>query len=595
MSQNERQRTPGPGSKQVSSKQYLAILRTYLAPQIHKVVLTAIFLLACITLRLAGPQILRLFIDTALAGAPMQQVSTIALIFLGMALSTQLITGLATYLCEDVGWTATNQLRSDLSLHCLSLDPGFHKVHTPGELIERVDSDILALAGFFAQFVMRVLGNGLLMISILVLIFLEDIRLGLILVIGIICMVLAMQFVQKLAIPFLKNARQASANLSGFWGDHFLGLEDIAALNAGPYVLRRYFQFQRLLNRANVKGQVMSRAVEGTRQVITTITLALGLTLSSFFLSNGSMTIGTAFLVFTYMVQLSDNLSDISAQVDTLQQVITSFERITELYATPSQILDGPGVQFPEGALEVAFADVSFGYDQETTTLSEISFKLAPGEILGILGRTGSGKTTLARLLLRFYDPRSGVISLGEQDIRSARLKDLRQHIGFVTQEVQFFQATVRDNLTFFDRSITDAQLLQTAEQLGLSDWLCALPQGLDTQLVSGKGFSAGEAQLLAFTRVFLKDPGLVLFDEASSRLDPASERLVIQAMGRLLDERTGIIITHHFSTLELADKIMILENGRIAEFGRRDALMQSPSSTYATLLRTAKGEKVLP
>lgn len=211
--------------------------------------------------------------------------------------------------------------------------------------------------------------------------------------------------------------------------------------------------------------------------------------------------------------------------------------------------------------------------------------------MLGILGRTGSGKSTLTRLLFRLYDPDLGSVWLGDMNLRDLRLDDLRQRIAMVTQDVQLFQATVRDNLTFFNRSISDEQLEHVLKQLRLWEWAQSLPNGLDTQLAGGQSLSAGEAQLLAFARVFLKDPGLVILDEASSRLDPATEMLMERAVDRLFAERTGVVIAHRLKTVQRADDILILENGCVVEFGPRVALMNDPGSRFYHLLQTGLEE----
>jgi ABC-type multidrug transport system fused ATPase/permease subunit len=209
-----------------------------------------------------------------------------------------------------------------------------------------------------------------------------------------------------------------------------------------------------------------------------------------------------------------------------------------------------------------------------------------------LLGRTGSGKTTIARLLLRLYDPTAGAVLLGGVDLRAAHIADLRRHIGMVTQDVQLFHASVRDNLTLFDRAIDDARIMQALDELGLADWCRALPRGLDTMLgAGGSGISAGEAQLLAFTRIFLKDPGLVILDEASSRLDPASERLIERAVERLLAGRTGIIIAHRLGSIARVDTVLILEEGRIREFGPLPVLAADARSRLAHLLRAGLEE----
>ncbi|MGH2410879.1 MAG: ATP-binding cassette domain-containing protein, partial [Chloroflexota bacterium] len=236
--------------------------------------------------------------------------------------------------------------------------------------------------------------------------------------------------------------------------------------------------------------------------------------------------------------------------------------------------MDGPRGLLPSGPLAVAFQEVSFGYEVDDLAARDLNFRIEPGHVLGLLGRTGSGKTTITRLLLRLYDPSAGGITLGGVDLRAAHRADIRQAIGVVTQDVQLFRATVRENLTFFDSRVDDARILAALADLGLAEWYRALPEGLDTMIGSGGGgLSAGEAQLLAFTRVFLRNPRVIILDEASSRLDPATERLVEQAVENLLRGRTGLIIAHRLATVRRGDEILILEDGRVAEYGRREAL----------------------
>ena len=213
-----------------------------------------------------------------------------------------------------------------------------------------------------------------------------------------------------------------------------------------------------------------------------------------------------------------------------------------------------------------------------------------PGKSLGLLGRTGSGKTTITRLLFRFYEINSGQIRVGGKPIEEIQLDDLRNRIGMVTQDVQLFNATVRENLTLFDPEIPDGRILSVVEELGLSEWYQSLPNGLDTFL-EGTGLSAGEAQLLAFARVFLKDPSVVILDEPSSRLDPATEQRIDAAVQRLLKGRTSIIIAHRLGTVQQVDEIMVLADGEIQEHGERNQLVQDPDSVFSQLLKTGLEE----
>jgi ABC-type multidrug transport system fused ATPase/permease subunit len=225
--------------------------------------------------------------------------------------------------------------------------------------------------------------------------------------------------------------------------------------------------------------------------------------------------------------------------------------------------------------------------------LKGINLELAPGKILGLLGRTGSGKTTMIRLLCRLYDPVEGSIRIGYPgqnmvDLRDLSFKDLRHDVGVITQQVQLFYASVRDNLTFFDRNISDERILEVIHELGADNWFNALPEGLDTRIETGAvGLSAGESQLLAFTRIFLRDPGLVILDEASSRIDPATEAMLERAMDRLIQNRTAIIIAHRLATVERADEIMILSQGEVQEYGRRTDLLADPGSIFSRLIHT--------
>jgi ABC-type multidrug transport system fused ATPase/permease subunit len=227
--------------------------------------------------------------------------------------------------------------------------------------------------------------------------------------------------------------------------------------------------------------------------------------------------------------------------------------------------------------------------------LEDVSLYLGAGRTLGLLGRTGSGKTTVSRLLYRFYDPQQGQVRLGGVDLRQTALASIHARVGLVTQEVQLLAGSLRDNLCFYEtrEAVPDERLIEAVHELGLGRWLARFPAGLDTPL-SDTTLSAGEAQLVALARVYLKDPGLIILDEASSRLDPATEALLGRALDRLLAGRTALIIAHRLKTLARVDEVLILEEGRVAEYGERALLASDPHSRLSALLRTGL-EEVLP
>jgi ABC-type multidrug transport system fused ATPase/permease subunit len=392
------------------------------------------------------------------------------------------------------------------------------------------------------------------------------------------------------ATPQMVAAQQAGAELAGLLEERLWGTEDVRSAGATAYTMSGLYGAMRKAWQKTLTAALKSATMQST----TWMTFAVGaaVALAAYLFKVGAVTIGTVFLIYQYTQTLAQPLQGITEEVQDLQKAGASVVRVDELFHIRGAIEEGDGIPLPTGALAVEVQDVSFGYGEERTVLHDLSFHLEPGKVLGLLGRTGSGKTTITRLLFRLYEHHAGAVRLGGVDIRMARLSDLRRRVGMVTQDVQLFHATVRDNLTLFDRSIADDQILRVIGELGLWEWYAALPAGLDTELASGgSGLSAGEAQLLALTRVFLKDPGFVILDEASSRLDPATERLVERAVARLLQGRTGIVIAHRLATVQRVDEILILDEGRIREQGPRIELASDPRSVYSDLLRVGLEE----
>jgi ATP-binding cassette subfamily B protein len=575
-----------------SLREYGTLLATYLRPQWRKVLLLTVLMLSSIGLQVANPQVIRYFIDTAVGGGSSSGLVYAALIFLGAALLYQALTVAATYVGEDVGWAATNALRADLALHCLRLDMSFHNERTPGQMIERIDGDVADLAIFFATLVIRVLGSVLLMAGILIALLLEDWRISLVFTVYAGLSFLVLFRLRELATPYWTAAREASAQVFGFLEEHLAGTEDIRSSGAEAHVLRDLYRLGRERLRAERRAGSMNILLVALFVGLFTLGQLLAFGTGYWLVRAGTLTLGAAFLIVYYTDALYRPLRELADQMQNLQKAAGSLVRIRELYQTPSLLPDGTGAPLPSGPLAVTFDTVSFRYGARGLVLQDVSFALPPGQVLGLLGRTGSGKTTLIRLLIRLYDPSTGAIRLGRDgacpDVRDARLAELRQHVGVVTQDVQLFRASVRDNLTFFNTAIPDERILAVVHDLGLGGWYASLPDGLDTELQSSaQGLSAGEAQLLAFTRVFLKDPGLVILDEASSRLDPASEQLIERAVDRLLVGRTGVIIAHRLATVHRADQILILEDGRVREYGAYARLVNDPSSRFYDLLQT--------
>lgn len=575
---------------------YWNLLRTYLRPLRGRVALLSVLLFTGIGFQIANPQLIRSFIDRATAGDALADLLPLAIGFTLLAVGHQVLNVAATYVAQDVGWTATNEMRAVLAAHVLDLDLSFHKTITPGELIERIDGDVTTLSNFFSRFVIHVVGNLVLIVGILALLWRESVWVGLGLTLFAAAAMVAMLRFQAIAMPWWKAVRAKRAEFFGFLGEQLGGTEDIRASGAVPYMLHRFSRVMREWLPAAVRARMGFSLLWGTSIVTYIVGLALVFWMGWSLLGEGVLTIGAVYLIFHYTEMLRHPIEQIRTQMEDLQRAGAGISRVEDLFAR-KPVLDTSGTEvLPPGPLEVELDHVGFAYADEESNgdpvLRDVRLTVPPGRVLGVLGRTGSGKSTLARLLTRLYDPVDGEIRLGGVPLPAVESGDLRRRVGMVTQEVQLFRAPVRDNLTFFDDTVADQRIWDVLFMLGLGDWTASLENGLDTVLETGSaGLSAGQAQLLAFARIFLRDPGLVILDEASSRLDPATEMLIERAVDRLLQQRTGVIIAHRLATVERADDILILEAGEVVEFGPRTALAADPDSRFSGLLRTGLEE----
>ena len=575
----------------------LGVLRVYLGPLKWQVAGLATLLLTGTGLNLLLPQLLRTFVDSAKlgAGADVGLLARLAGFYILLAIGVQLMTAGATYVGARVGWTATNRLRVDLMAHLLSLDMREHKERTPGEMIERIDGDVTALSNFFSQFAVRVFGAALLLLGALFMFFREDWRVGAGVTLFTLVTLVAMNSVRKLGVEPTRLERESSAKLFGFVEERLAGLEDIRSLGAGGHHLNAFLRTQRTFFTRSVRSWQRRSIVWQLSMALFAVGYVGVLSTAVGLYAAGAISLGTAFLLYQYMSLVEEPIDQLTQQLQELQKAGASLFRVGEILALRSAI-HGGSAQLPEdGALGLEFENVSFSYSPDEPelrgVLHGVSFSLPAGQTLGLLGRTGSGKTTLTRLVSRLYDATSGSVRLGGMNVQDVDLHGLRRRVAVVTQDVQLFQASVRDNLSFFNPQITDEEVEAALREVGLGTWLARLKDGVHTPLPTGS-LSAGEAQLLAFARVMLRDPAVIILDEPSSRLDPATEALLTAAMTRLLAGRTAIIIAHRLDTVVRADRILVLGDGEVLEDGPRAVLALNPASHYAELLRAGTLEE---
>ena len=538
---------------------------------------------------LTGPLIVRGIVDRATAGTTTSQLSRLAVLFLIVAVATQLINMAVAWMATITAWHTTNGIRIRLARHVLGLSHAFHRQHTPGELIQRVDGDVTSVSDFMGRVIPRAAGALFTMVGMIGVLVVVDWRLA----VGAAAYVSAAVAVvisgRHRAVGESSDEMGSYARLYGGIEERLTAAEDLRSNGAGAHAMWRFVE-----DSADALGSAVRRekaflrmwwGVDGSvaaGSIVSLITSAL-------LVSRGIITVGDAFLLFQYVLLLARPLEDMVDQLETVQKANGAMVRVIDLLAIEPDIRDEGTTLPPAGPLRVEFRDVGFDYGDDQPVLQSITLDFAAGQAIGIVGRTGSGKTTLSRLVLRLVEATSGSLLLGGVPIEQIPMEELRRRVALIPQEVELLSGTIRDNVTLFDETPTDdsvASALRNAGLGNLADGGIHRPLG-----AGGTGLSAGEAQLLALARVWLRDPDIVVLDEATARVDPETETLLEVAVAKLTEGRTTLIIAHRLSTLRHVDEIVVLDHGRVIEHGNRTDLADDLESRYRHLLDLAHDE----
>jgi ATP-binding cassette subfamily B protein len=501
--------------------------------------------------------------------------------------------GTQTYNVQVVGQRLTARIRDDLFRHAMALSLRFHDRTPVGKLLTRLTSDVDALAEVFGSGAVGVLSDlvtllviGLTMLSI-------EWRLGLLLLVS--------QVPVTLGVLWLQG-RYRKAN--------YRVREELGQLNADLQENLQGLEVVQMFRREAVNGQRFSHTTDAYRQAVTgTIfydsaisafiewvalaAVAMVLALGGAVVTGGAMGLGTLTTFILFSQRVFDPLRQLAERFTQIQGGLTALERIGELLEQPIEIADLPTSQRSAAAMvsgaerfspgEVEFENVSFAYRPDDPILTDLSFRIAPGEHVAIVGPTGSGKTTVIRLLCRLYEPQQGTIRLDGVDIRELPIATLRRRLGVVLQDTFLFSGNVAENLRL-DAAISDEDLERLCSDLGLGPLLARLGDGLASELRErGGNLSSGERQLLAVARVAIRDPSVLVMDEATAFMDPTTEATLQRDLDTLLSGRTAIVIAHRLATVEAADRILVLRRGRLIEEGNHREL-RAVGGLYAQL-----------
>ncbi|MCB4411542.1 ABC transporter ATP-binding protein [Synechococcus sp. MU1611] len=493
--------------------------------------------------------------------------------------------GVQSFNIQAVGQRLTARIRDDLFEHSLSLSLRFHDGMPVGKLLTRLTSDVDALAEVFGSGAVGVLGD---LVSLLVIastmLFIEW-RLGLLLLCTQVPVTLAVLWLQRRYRKANYRVREELSQLNADFQENLQGLEVVQmyrreAVNSARF-LRTGTAYRNAVNGTIFYDSSISAFLEWVALGAIALVLALG----GWMVTSGVMGLGTLTTFILYSQRLFDPLRQLAERFTQIQGGLTAVERIGELMEQPLEIAEATGVDphVAGGGGEVIFDNVSFSYRPDEPILRNLSFRIAPGEHVALVGPTGSGKSTIIRLLCRLYDPQQGRILLDGRDIRSIPMADLRRELGVVLQDTFLFSGNVADNLRL-NAPVSDQELDQVCAELGLNDLLSRLPNGLETQLRErGGNLSSGERQLLAVARVAIRNPTVLVMDEATAFMDPSTEATLQADLDRLLQKRTAIVIAHRLATVEASDRILVLRRGELIEQGTHHEL-RARGGLYAQL-----------
>lgn len=557
-----------------------------LRPHAGRWIALALLVGASSSLLLSGPLVIRRIVDRATDGAGVSELRTLALLFLAVVVTVQVLEIVVVRAATVGAWRTTNDLRLDMASHVLGLDHEFHRRHTPGELIQRVDGDVTSVSELLGRVVPKALGMVVLIAGMIVVVTVIDWRIGIGMIVYVAAAFGLVVALRERAVAESSEELTAFARLYGGIEERLNASEDLRSNGAGGHAMWRFVEESADSLDTQVRREAAFLGMWWLVRGIVVSGTVISLVVSALLVSRGAMSVGTAFLLFQYVLLIERPLDEVVHELETVQKATGAMRRVASLLEVRPTIVDRGRTSPPAGPMEVRFEGVGFDYGDDQPVLTDVSLAIGAARSIGIVGRTGSGKTTFSRLVLRLVEATEGQVRLGGVPIADVPFAELRHRVALVPQEVELIGGTIRDNVTLFDPAPSDDEVAEALHAVGLG---ALADGGLDRALgTGGAGLSAGEAQLLAMARVWLRDPDVVVLDEATARVDPETERRLEAAVQSLMRGRTTLIIAHRLSTLREVDDIIVFDAGHVVEFGERDALAADVGSRFHRLLELA-------
>lgn len=480
------------------------------------------------------------------------------------------------YFMAFVGQRVVANLRNAVFHHLQKMSIAFHESHRVGEIISRVTNDVALIQMSVSVNFIDLIYQGFSLLGSLVAVFVLSWRLALLTLITFPIVVLVVSVASKKIRAISYNVQETIANLTAILQESLSGIRIVKAFTMEEHEVKRFAKENETSFRATMKSVRATSILNPTVELLFIIGLAVVLWYGGSEVIHGHLTTGSLVAFFAYILMAISPLTGITHNLNSIQQALAAADRVFETLDYEADIQDAPNaVAIPKIKGKIEFRDVRFSYQNDVPVLEHIQLTVNPGEIVALVGPSGAGKTSLVNLIPRFYDPTEGQVLVDDHDIRSVQMKSLREQIGLVPQESILFGVSIRENIGYGKPGATEEEIVAAAKAANAHDFILNLSEGYATKVGErGASLSGGQRQRIAIARALLRNPRILILDEATSALDTESERLVQEALERLMRDRTTFVIAHRLSTVKFAHKIIVLAEGRIVEVGTHEELL---------------------
>ena len=561
------------------TRQRLGVLLRLARPYRGRATLAIVTLLAYTGVALVPPYLLKLAVDEGITPKDLRALSIIVAAFLVAGIATFVLSAAQTYYTGWVGERGLADLRIRLFGHLQRLSLGYYERNRTGATVSRITNDVEALDQLVTDGISSLVQNSLVLVGTVIVLFLLDWRLALATLVVLPLMGLATGWFRSRSNRAYRSVRERLGLVTATLAEDISGMRVVQSFTREPSSQTNFRGINDRYRQANYETVILNGVYFPVVDVLSSVATAIVLGVGGWLVVTGDMTTGTLLAFMVYLANFFDPVQQLSQLYNTFLSATAALDRITVVLDEEPDIVDAPSARdLPRIDGHVHFDHVRFGYGELPDVLHDFDLDVPAGTTVALVGHTGAGKSTIAKLLARFYDPRSGRITIDGTDLRIVTQESLRRQLGIVPQEGFLFAGTVADNIAFGRPDAARAEIEEAAAAVGADTFIGELPDGYDTD-VGERGFrlSLGQRQLVAFARALLADPRILILDEATSSVDIGTERRIDLGLRRLVTGRTAFIIAHRLSTIRRADLIVVLDHGRIVDAGAHDELIARP------------------